>query len=383
MVGLADSYLSELGYIVVPQVTILPFVLAMWFHNRSLTGWAFPSAFLLWWQIAIRDGLNVNNPLLIYASLPYTPLDLQEAQYLFFVIFSTLTIACAMMGTAIAYLLNLPVVLPIEAVWPDSPGLSFNSPNINLSGATTGGLKRQDAAVPDTCGLSAFGFDRIPRPYFHFFVTLVLMVITVALPFILFEWIYSATILGAFLSALLIPLVGYLAAGLFWRYYTSLYIFGPNDNNMKDRENQIAVGKKDDNSDTYNDPSFTDNPAMTELVYGNTNYGIWKAILIMGGLHVLTFLLIGGIASFSDPVDVDVMWITGITLLLVITVLIAIIAFVYHGVVKARSQGCNGWSFTNSVSQTVDDTNEAFLNKANNTRSPMMNAVLKMTGAGK
>lgn len=377
MVGLADSYLSELGYIVVPQVTILPFVCAMWFHNRSLTGWAFPAAFILWWQVAIRDGLNVNNPLVIYASLPYTPLDLQQAQYLFLVIFSTLILACAMMGTAVAWLLNLPVVLPIEAVWPDSPGLAFNRPNIDLPGASTRGLKRQDAAVPDECGLSAYGFDRIPRPYFHFLITLVLFVITVALPFILFEWIYGTTILGAFLSALLIPFAGYLLSGLFWRYFTSLYIFGPNDNNMKDRDNQIALGKKDDDTETYNDPDIMSDEATMNMVYSNTNYGIWKTILIMGGLHILTFLLVGGVASFSDPVDVDVMWILGLTLLLVITVLIAIIAFIYHGIIKARGKNCAGQYISNGLNQVAEDMDEALIN-SNNRNNGINNAVLGM-----
>ncbi len=359
MVGLADSYLSELGYIVVPQVTVLPFVLAMWFHNRSLTGWAFASVMVLWWQFSIRWGLDVNNPLTLYTVLPYTPLDLSQAQYLYTVVFGTITVACAMMGTGVAWLLNLPFVLPLEAVWPDSPGLAFNSPNIQLPGQTTAGMKRQDAAVPDDCGLSAYGFDRIPRPYFHFLVTLVIFVITAALPFILFEWLYATTILGAFLCGLLIPIAGYLVAGLFWRYYTSLYIFGPNDNNMKDRDNQIAVGRKDDDRDGYNDPDITSDPTITALVYNNTNYGIWKAILIMGGLHVFIFLLVGGVASFSDPVDVDVMWILGITLILCITVIIAIIAFIYHGVIKARNTNCNGNLFSNTVNQTaseIDDT---------------------------
>jgi len=373
MAGFADSYLSELGYLLVPQITILPFVSAIWFHNRSLTGWAFPATWLLWWEFVVRDGLNVNNPLVIYATLPYTPTDLQQAQYLYTVVFGSVIVACAMMGTSVAWLLNLPCVLPLEAVWPDSPGLAFNSPNINLPGASTGGLKRQDAAVPNDCGLSAFGFDRIPRPYFHFVATLALFVVTVALPFILFEWLYATTILGAFLSALLIPIAGYFFTGLFWRYYTSLYVFGPNDNNMKDRDNQIALTKKDDNSDGYNDPDFTSNPAVTELVYNNTNYGIWKMILIVGGLHVLTFLLIGGVGSFTDPVDVDVMWILGIATFLTITVLIAIAALVYRGVVKAKSPGCNN-SSSGSVNQTTQDDDETLLN--NNYRaSPITYAV--------
>lgn len=372
MVGLADSYLSELGYLVVPQVTVLPFLLAMWFHNRSLTGWAFASTWVLWWEFAVREGLNVNNPLVLYTVLPFTPTDLQQAQYLYTVVFSTLIVACAMMGTGVAWLLCLPYVLPLEAVWPESPGLAFNSPNIKLPNVTTSGLKRQDAAVPDDCGLSAFGFDRIPRPYFHFLATLILFVITVALPFILFEWLYATTILGAFLCGVFIPIVGYLFTGLFWRYYTSLYVFGPNDNNMKDRDNQLALSKKDDDSNSYNDPNTI--PAD----FANTNYGIWKTILIMGGLHVLTFLLVGGIGSFSDPVDVDLMWIFAFTLILVITVLIAIVAFIYRYVVKARNN-CNLFSDQQQTSsQEVGD--ETLLDSNIYAKNAINSAVRSLVG---
>lgn len=362
MVGLADSYLSELGYIVVVQTTVLPFVLSLWFHNRSLTGWAFPSAMLLWWQYAIRYGLGVDNPLTLYTVSP----DTEQAAYLFFVVLSTITVACALMGTAVAWLLGLPYLLPLESVWPDSPGLSFNSPNIDLPGQGSTNLNRQDAAVPDDCGLTAYGYDRIPKPYFHFVITLVLVVLTVALPFILFEWIYSTTILGAFLSALFIPVAGYIVSGLFWRYFTSLYTFGPNDNNMKNRDDQIALSRKDDNNTAFNGDPNLDNEMIRNAVFANTRYGIWKTVIIMGGLHVFTFLLIGGVASFTDPVDVDVLWILGITLFLCITILIAIIALIYRGVIKSRSTSCKPSPSSNNMvdDDTVELDTNSFIKNA-------------------
>jgi hypothetical protein len=359
---LADSYLSDLGYILGVQVTVLPFVLALWFHNRSLTGWAYPSVMLIWWQIAIRDGLNVNNPL---SNPLYSPLDLQQAQYLYFVVFPTTIVACALLGTAVAWLLGLPFLIPTESVWPDSPGLSFNNPSINTEGYSNSRiLARQDAAVPDDCGLTAFGFTQIPKQYFHFLVTLVLFVFTVALPFILFEWLYTTTKLGAFLCCLLIPVVGYFVSGLFWRYVTSLYVFGPNEKNMKDRDDQMTLNRKNDDR-TMSEPDLTDTSIRT-MVYANTNYNIWKTVIIIGGLHVLTFLLVGGVATFTDPVDVDVVWILGICLILAIAFIVAMVVIIYHSVTKYRAN-CAATANTSVNNNNGDneflDTNANLLNK--------------------
>ncbi len=370
MVGLADSYLSDLGYIVVVQVTILPFVAAFWFHNRSLTGWAFPSAMIVWWEIAIRHGLGVNDPL---GNPLYTPLDLQQAQYLYFVVFTTITVACAIMGTAVAWLLGFPYLLPMEAIWPETPGTSFSKPSIN-SGDYSSTLPNQDAAVPDDCGLTAFGFTQIPKQYFHFFITLILFVVTVALPFILFEWLYASTILGAFLCGLLIPIVGYIVAGLFWRYFTSLYVFGPNDNSMKNRDDEITLSRKlTDRTPNSIEPDLTD-MSIRNMVYANTNYNIWKTVLIMGGLHVLTFLLVGGVASFTDPVDVDVVWILGICVILAIALIVALIVIIYYFVVKNRAGCTNTATSANIINDGGDLESGISLNNKSKITASFLNS---------
>lgn len=337
--GLAQSALPELARLSL-QFTLLPLVMSLWFHNRAQVGWAVSTATIGWYQYVVRYGLNTQNPM---TYVPYTGTDLTQATYIYFVVFGTLLWVCAMCGTGIAWLLDMPYPIPAEALLPVSPGHVITEPY--TADKNEQRLGQQDAALTAN-GLSAYGFSDIPRPWAQFLVTIIGFILSCALPFIILEQVWSTSYWGAWLGAVLIALVFHLLFGVYLHFKATLYIYGATAANMKERELMMNAMRKDDDT-RATDPDVMDK----EQLYRRTIWHVWKFILVTGGICVLGLVLFGGIAIFSDPAWVDTMWIMEIVVIGALLIIIAIIVFIYSRVMRSRFEAtllANGGSSSSS-----------------------------------
>lgn len=323
--GLAQSALPELSRLSV-QFTLLPFVMAIWFHNRAQVGWAVSAAFIGWWEYIMRFGVGLQNP--ITATTYPDATDLAQAQYIYFVVFGSLLLVCSMCGTGVAWLLDLPYPIPAEALLPESPGHVITTPYTN--DRVDQRISQQDAALsPD--GLNAFGFTGLTRPWDQFLITIAAFILAVALPFIVYEQVYTTSGWGAWLGAVLIALAFHLLFGVYLHFRASLYIYGPQEYNMKMRELQQSTVRKDDDRSAQ-DPDL----GNKEQVYKRTIWNIWKFVLIAGGCTVFGLILFAGLATFGNPPWVDTMYIIEITVIGALLLIVAVIVFIYSRVQKSR-----------------------------------------------
>ncbi len=325
--GLAQSALPELARLSI-QFTLLPFIMAIWFHNRALVGWAVAAAPVMWYQVCIRFGLGLSNPLTadVYPDAD----DLAQATYIYFVVLCTLIWVCAMCGTGVAWLLDLPYPIPAEALLPESPGHVISTPY--TADASDARIAQQDAALtPNGGGLSAFGYSGIARPWGQVLVTIVAFLFSVALPFLLFEQVYTTSGWGAWLGAVACAAVFPLAFGVYLHFKAPLYQYGPTEDNMKARELQQSLLRKEDDR-SGQDPDL----GNKTTVYKRTIWNVWKFVLITGGLNVFGLLMFAGIATFADPAYVDTLWLLEICVIGALLIIVAIIAFVYWRVTKSK-----------------------------------------------
>jgi hypothetical protein len=351
--AITDYFLTELAYLTV-QATVLPFMITLWCRNRAHTGWAFATAVCLWWQVSIRDGLSLNNPL----SLFIIPQELSDADFIFRFLFTTLTIICAMCGEAVGYLLDLPFLLPLEALMPISPGKTINSA-ATYNQANMPGW--QDEAV-GRYGLCAWGYNYIPRPYLHFLFTLILFVFSVPLAFILFEHILPLSNWGALLAFNLAPIVGCFVAFLVWRYWTSLYVFGPNERNLDERENQVIQTRKSDEMVEMMDADLNDQ--TRPLVIAQTNNYIMRTAILLAFFQIFLSLIIGGVTAFTNPANINVIWILAIVLVLFLTIVIILVVIIYYRIILSRDSNGQYSIACSSMQGTVNRTNKLDSNKS-------------------
>lgn len=205
--------------------TILPLVMCLWFNSRTLLGYA-PVIFFLWWEYSIEFGTGLDNVLNIY-----TGVDYQDAMFVFFVIYGSLTICFCGVALLVGFVFNIPGLLPFYALFTASD----DSP------IAIHGTKFERPAAGYT-GLNRHGIVNIPRPWIHCLVTFILFCFTVIAPFVIYDQFEDARNSHAAYPGVAwglgmgIAALGYFGCFLFWWFYTDIYVWGPTATN-------IAMGK--------------------------------------------------------------------------------------------------------------------------------------------
>ncbi len=322
--GVTSSALPELARLSV-QFTLLPFIMAIWFHNRSQTGWGVAVTFVGFYEYVIRWGLGVQNPILLYSGT-----DITQGTYIYFVVFGSLLLVSAFCGTGIAWLLDLRYPMPAETLLPISPGHTITSPL--TADRNDAQLAQQDAALtPDNSGLNAYGFSSIPRPWGQTVVTFLAFVFAVALPFVIYEQVYPTSGWGAWLGAVLVAAAFHLLFGVYLHFRASLYTDGVTEHNLKERDVQLQLLRKEDDGRPQ-DPELS----QRERDLARTRWGIWKSVLITGALETFGLILFAGVATFGDPAYVDTLWILEAVVIGALLLIVAVIVFIYSRVSQWR-----------------------------------------------
>lgn len=309
------------------QWTLLPFFLAMWLHNRSLTGWAVASVVCQTWQWAVRYGAGLDNVLNSYSGT-----DLTQALYLYNVVFPWLIPVSAICGTVVSALVGLPYLMPLEAIVPTSPGDAMDS------GEDTAHALRQDAAIQPT-SLSAYGFSHVPRPYLHMFVMLLLFTISVVAPFVIYEQLFATNNSAALWVAVALILIGFILAWPFLHFLGPLFVTGPTERNVRQRQEALLVASKMDpdfDAASAREPDLSDQ-TVRDKAFSRTAFRVGKTVLFMGLTQFFFFVLWCGIATYEQPsANVNVTWIGTLASVLGFTLIVVLITTVYTVVVKAR-----------------------------------------------
>lgn len=342
--------LSSLALISV-QFTLMPFLIALWWHNRAYMGWTVSLAGVFIWQWPVRFGIGLGNVLPQYAA---DPTDAPQSQYMYNIILPMLAIISALCGTGFAYLIRLVYLLPLEFILPLGPGEAIDG---DLTGKTKdASLMRQDVAI-QSHSLSAYGFRYVPPPYLHFFVTFLGFVMGIVAPFTIFEQLFPINASAAFWTGAIVILIDFVLLALFWRFMSALAIFGVDEQNMKKRETDLNMMRKDDDSESRvtDDPDLSDE-ALRTAMYDRTHYRVWKTALVMGGIHLAFYIIICGVATYSNPANINVMWLLGFLFVAGFTLIIALVAIVYAVVQSSRRKH---QAFAGSMSGDVATTSKS------------------------
>src|SRR6185312_16466719 len=89
-----------------------------------------------------------------------------------------------------------------------------------------------------------------------------------------------------------------------------------------------------------------------------TRWRVWKWVLVTGALHVFGALLFGGLATLGTPSSINVVWITGICVIGALTILVAVIVFIYAGVQKSKFEQTQAMQGASSPSEATGEQTE-------------------------
>lgn len=297
------------------EVFHLPLVNTFWFNNRTQNGWSISLTFTLFWWL-IRVGFDLGNPL-----LPITSIDLFfESVRLYagwFVVFIALA---AFVGWLFCILADLREPIPFYAILP-----SFTSYAVDTSGLTPCQTDLDTVALYDAecqSGLQRWSFDHIDPPYWHTLVGIVLELFTVSIPAILFWSLLTSQKYIAFGLPLGMKVVGYGAAGLYWYYFTDLYVWGPTKYNIDPRR---LSAKSDDNSPYAFDPPMD----AGGIIYRRTRATVIRNVLVIGLVDTFVFLILAGILVFPSTIPtLSVVIGVGLALIIFLGLVIIVIAII-------------------------------------------------------
>lgn len=384
--GIASSSFPTLAVLAL-EVFHFPLIASFWYNNRTHTGYAIALVYTYFWWL-IRVGFDLGNPL-----LPIVSVDLFfESIRIYagwFVVFSALA---ALIGWSICVLMDMREPIPFYAILP-----TFESYVIDTSGPTPcqesdfDTVEKYDAEC--RLGLQRWCFEHVEPPYWHTLVGVLLELFTLSIPAILFWSFLSWNKWAAFGTPLVMKVIGYVVAGLYWSYRTDLYVWGPAEYNIAPRR---LVAKSDDNSLYAYDPPMD----RSGILFRRTQTTVMRNVLVMGLIDTALFLIIAGMIVFPATMPAF-NTIIGISLALIIMIGLAILAFTLIQWLRTQVTGdvTNGsGSITNAsrcrITSTEDTLDDEVLNftcppssKPRPMRSkrpalpmPMNNGMLLLTG---
>lgn len=319
--GVASSNLPEMAALGV-EVFIYPIVASMWFNTRCGGGWAVAGTWSYLYFL-LRVGFDLRDPLKAYSPILQQQ-ELSEALALYFRYYPIFLAIALFIGWFICLLMDIREPIGFGALWP-----SFTTRNLNNIVSTPCRPIDLEKLRAYYCmcnkGLQRWCLSYIEPPYWHIFVGILLALWTLTLPFFLFSYLLTINKYAAFFVPLVLRIVGYVVAWLYWSYRTALYVWGPTEYNMQGR---LEAARNDpDNSVYAEDPDIS---GIEWALYAETQAVINKNVLIIGLIDVLGFILVGGLIVFPSMPDVDVVWVVGLAFILLLGLIFAIIGLVYY-----------------------------------------------------
>ena len=306
--GLANSPLPELATVVM-EMTVLPFIMSLWFHTRTLRGWLLVTL-ILWYEYSLRYGSNIGGENFLNL---YSGTDLSQAILIFFTVLGTLSIIAALIGTFLAWVVELPDIMPFYALLP-IPEIT----KIRHKGSSGTGLYTKNT------GLHKYGLRNIPRPWIHCIVTTFLFLFTVVTPHVLYAMLQDGY--GIHLNntslAFWVPCIflaaGYIMVFIYFYFFPDIYVFGINKRNVRKAEG-IDGFRAIEQSGT-----LKDHFEMSWL-------RVLKTVFFLAVFHCIFFLILGAVRFAAQ--DIDWSWITATVVLgviFLIALVLAILFFAYN-----------------------------------------------------
>jgi hypothetical protein len=305
--GLASEPLPAMATFVM-SFTLLPFVLTLWFYSRSLLSWALATALVLGFQFGISVGFGANSPLPAVA--PSVAFSNTLTQLGIDVI---LCFVWSMTASLMGLMFDIAELLPFGALFPRSQASRGHRSKKEKMDENTVVVQNAPlvAILEPGTGLRRWGMHNLPRPWVHVIVTIFLLLITVALPFILFG-VYMDDAGNddkiALSTVIIIPVIGYLLCAIFWYFYCDPYIWGPHKNNISRLGNKYA--HKNQQPRIHQDTA-------------ETNRRIIRTILTIAVFHIAGAIVMGLIRYFRT--DVNFNWIAGFVVLLIVLLIILLV----------------------------------------------------------
>ena len=302
MGGFASVDMPELAYLG-PRVFLVPLVGAMWYNNKCHTGWTIALTYsYFWWLLTI--GFDLRDPLPAIL-LRHGLAVFEEASFIYFAIFPILMFIAGIIGSIVVRLFDIRYPTPWEAIFP-----SFTT--VSLEGIVSTPCNPIDlVALTDYYCMCARGLVNgcwafIAPPYWHTFVGVILQLIVITIPDFIFWHFVPTRKWLAFFVPLLLRIVGYILAWLYWSYRTDLYVWGPSEWNTRARRD---AARKNDASLYAEDPNID---GFDSVLFAETQALINKNVLIMAVIDILGFIVIGGAIVFRTVPDVDIVIFVGI-----------------------------------------------------------------------
>lgn len=324
MGGFASSEFPELAYLGV-RVFMYPLVGAMWYNNRSSTGWAVVCAYsYFFWLITIAFDLHDPVQAILERTILMGLSAFREATIIYFGVFVIIILLASWLGQLICMLMDIRELLPFDALFP-----VYQTHNID--GIINTKCNPIDVAALRAyycmCmrGLEHWCFTFIDPPYWHTFITFILSLIILTLPDYIFWYFVPTMKVMAYFVALALRVVGYIAAWFYWSYYTDLYVWGPTEYNTKVRRESRK--KNPDYSPYARDPDIE---AFEDALFAETQSTINKNVLVIALIDIFGFLLIGAVIIIPATPDVDVVIGVGIAYLVFILLILTAIAIFYY-----------------------------------------------------
>lgn len=299
--GIADSKLPELATLV-PGMTVGAMAFAMWFYSQNKSGFAVASTFLMWYSVTIRESLNVNNPLSLYVGA-----DLVQGKVIYNEVLLTLCLVFGLIGTFVGSVTGICSLIPIYACLPGTASIR------NSYQRTTNGYP----ILPHT-GLNAWNMNDLPRPYIGVAINLFSFILSVIIPYVVFEHYMDTHSTLAVCVLILVSIAGPAVGWGLNKVWVSAYIFGAHKNNIKELGHRY-YGKG------------LDEEKYREVVHRDTtraNARINKTFLSIGAFTVLGNLILGVVRLANDDVDMNWPFAVGVGAFFII--LTAIVGIVLH-----------------------------------------------------
>ncbi len=322
--GVASSNLPTLAKLGI-VVFNYPLVATLWYNNKTQSGWAISCTYTFF-TLMLVVGFNIGDPLV--SLIPPIPLDLtpfKEGVYIYFGVYAVSIFLSALLGWFISWIMDIREAFPFYAILP-----SYRTHNIEnvvstpCNSVDIGALKDY-YCMCEGRERDRWCFTNIPRPYWHTLVGFLLSLLILTVPTLLFTYLFSVNKWAAYFTPMPLKVIGYIAAWLYWSYRTDLSVWGPTDYNTKER--RASVLKDRDNSPFADDPNID---AFADALFAETQSLINKNVLVIGCTDILSYALLGAVIVIPDEADVDAVWITGITFIVIVTLIFAILTLYYY-----------------------------------------------------
>lgn len=300
----ATNDLPALATLVMTMMAGLP--MAMWFYDSHFMSWSLSTCLIVVWTTAISYCFGLQNPL---AGLTGT--DFDQGLYLLGVLI-ILCLVASLVGSFVCYVLDTAEPIPVYALFPLSVREMWTQ-KVKVSDGGGGDLQLASKALS---GLNRWDMVNIPRPWFHVIMTTVLFCVTVMAPTVLYNYFMNDIsnnndiALGCIIA---IPVIGYFLIFLFWYYWPDPFVWGPNKRNIKKLGYRYLHGN---------------NLLRVESDTKDSNFRIYKTVLVLAIIHVLSNVILGFVRY--THLSVNYSWVAGYVIVGATLLCVLIACFVLY-----------------------------------------------------